>query len=149
MRGRDSAGIQFSLTLKDRETLGRIIEEIRGRGLHGEFLRRSVERDLLNGAIHVADHRHPDGGVYLSFVYKTASIIGKLGENVRKLREAIRADGLFHAFAREGLACVSALDLCPELLVRRGVLTRRQPTRRTATASTGGRRPTRCDCPTR
>jgi len=101
VRGRDSAGIQFSLTLKDRQTLGRIIEEIRGRGLHEEFLRRSVERDLLNGVIHVADHRHPDGGVYLSFVYKTASIIGKLGENVRKLREAIRADGLFHAFARE------------------------------------------------
>lgn len=101
VRGRDSAGLQFSLTLKDRETLGRIIEELRGRGLHDDFRRRSVERDLLNGSIHVADHRHPDGGVYLSFVYKTASIIGKLGENVGKLREAIRADGIFHAFARE------------------------------------------------
>jgi glucosamine--fructose-6-phosphate aminotransferase (isomerizing) len=101
VRGRDSAGIQFSLTMKDRETLGRIIEEIRGQGLHEEFRRRSVEHDLLNGSIHVADHRHPDGGVFLSFVYKTASIIGKLGENVRKLREAIRADGIFRAFARE------------------------------------------------
>jgi glucosamine--fructose-6-phosphate aminotransferase (isomerizing) len=101
VRGRDSAGIQFSLTMKDRETLDRIIEELRGRGLHDDFRRRSVERDLLNGTILVADHGHPDGGVYLSFVYKTASIIGKLGENVRKLREAIRADGIFRAFARE------------------------------------------------
>lgn len=31
-------------------------------------------------------------------------------------------------FEREGLVCASALDLCPELLVRSGVLTRRSPT---------------------
>jgi len=37
---------------------------------------------------------------------------------------------LIDEFAREGLACTSALDLCPELLVRRGVLTRRPPTAR-------------------
>jgi DUF1009 family protein len=37
---------------------------------------------------------------------------------------------LIDEFAREGLTCTSALDLCPELLVRRGVLTRRQPTTR-------------------
>jgi DUF1009 family protein len=33
-------------------------------------------------------------------------------------------------YAKEGLECVSALDLCPELLVRAGVLTQRQPTSR-------------------
>lgn len=31
-------------------------------------------------------------------------------------------------YARDGLECVSALDLCPEFLVRAGVLTQRQPT---------------------
>jgi DUF1009 family protein len=36
--------------------------------------------------------------------------------------------GLIDEFRREGLECVSALDLCPELLVREGVLTRRKPT---------------------
>jgi DUF1009 family protein len=36
--------------------------------------------------------------------------------------------GLINEFRAEGLECVSALDLCPELLVREGVLTRRQPT---------------------
>lgn len=36
--------------------------------------------------------------------------------------------GLIHEFRRHGLDCVSALDLCPELLVREGVLTRRRPT---------------------
>jgi DUF1009 family protein len=36
--------------------------------------------------------------------------------------------GLIDEFARDGLTFESALDLCPELLVSRGVLTRRQPT---------------------
>lgn len=36
--------------------------------------------------------------------------------------------GLIHEFRAYGLDCVSALDLCPELLVREGILTRRQPT---------------------
>jgi DUF1009 family protein len=31
-------------------------------------------------------------------------------------------------FERDGVRCASALDLCPELLVKPGVLTRRQPT---------------------
>jgi hypothetical protein len=35
---------------------------------------------------------------------------------------------LIAEFRSEGLACVSALDLCPELLVRAGILTRRKPT---------------------
>ena len=36
--------------------------------------------------------------------------------------------GLIDMFRSEGLECCSALDLCPELLVRAGTLTRRQPT---------------------
>ncbi len=42
-----------------------------------------------------------------------------------------RDDTILHAvvaeFARDGLTCESALDLCPELLVKPGVLTRRRP----------------------
>jgi DUF1009 family protein len=37
---------------------------------------------------------------------------------------------LIDEFAREGLVCTSALELCPELLVRRGLLTRRPPSTR-------------------
>jgi DUF1009 family protein len=36
--------------------------------------------------------------------------------------------GLIDEFRAEGMECVSALDLCPELLVSEGVLTRRKPT---------------------
>ncbi|MCE9530637.1 MAG: UDP-2,3-diacylglucosamine diphosphatase LpxI [Planctomycetes bacterium] len=35
---------------------------------------------------------------------------------------------LINEFARDGLTCTSALDLCPELLVQAGVLTKRKPT---------------------
>jgi UDP-2,3-diacylglucosamine hydrolase len=35
--------------------------------------------------------------------------------------------GLIDEFRRDGLECVSALDLCPELLVKEGILTRRKP----------------------
>lgn len=35
--------------------------------------------------------------------------------------------GLIDEFARDGIQVASALDICPELLVRAGVLTRRQP----------------------
>ena len=38
--------------------------------------------------------------------------------------------GLIADFARDGLVCVSALELCPELLVKEGRLTRREPTDR-------------------
>jgi DUF1009 family protein len=37
---------------------------------------------------------------------------------------------LIDEYAREGLVCTSALELCPELLVRPGLLTRRPPTTR-------------------
>ena len=40
---------------------------------------------------------------------------------------------LIREFEDEGMMCVSALDLCPELLVKAGVLTRRKPTDREMT----------------
>ncbi|MFO0937797.1 MAG: UDP-2,3-diacylglucosamine diphosphatase LpxI [Gemmataceae bacterium] len=51
----------------------------------------------------------------------------------QRLRNRNRADdNIMHAiideFLRDGIQCVSALDLCPELLVREGLLTKRKPT---------------------
>jgi len=49
-----------------------------------------------------------------------------------RLRSDNKDDSLLNAlineFRKDGLECVSALDLCPELLVRAGTLTRRTPT---------------------
>lgn len=41
--------------------------------------------------------------------------------------------GIIAEYAKDGLDCVSVLDLCPEVLVSAGVLTRRQPTSRELT----------------
>ncbi|MCX5833026.1 MAG: hypothetical protein NTV99_00630, partial [Deltaproteobacteria bacterium] len=101
VRGRDSAGIQIFFTLQKKEDLDRALAGLREKNLYSKFVERTKGGDLLNGSIHVTDHRHPDGGVHLSFVYKTASIVGKLGDNVRKLREAVCADQILHAFACE------------------------------------------------
>jgi len=108
VRGRDSAGIQISFTLRTREDLDRVLTQLREKNLYSAFVERTRGGDLMNGSIHVADHRQPDGGVYLSFVYKTASIVGKLGDNVRRLREAVRSDQILHAFASEPVVSETA-----------------------------------------
>jgi DUF1009 family protein len=53
-----------------------------------------------------------------------------LGRNRRDNRDDTLLLGVIAEFARDGLPFTSALDLCPELLVRAGLLTRRAPTAR-------------------
>jgi DUF1009 family protein len=53
-----------------------------------------------------------------------------LGRNRRDNRDDTLLLGLIREFARDGITFASALDLCPELLVRPGLLTRRAPTAR-------------------
>ena len=54
-----------------------------------------------------------------------------LGEDVGVRGGVFRvSDGFIEEFGRDGLEFDSALNLCPELLVRSGVLTRRRPTTR-------------------
>jgi glucosamine--fructose-6-phosphate aminotransferase (isomerizing) len=79
VRGRDSAGVQIWVTLKD-EDLDRVPASAHRRH-DGDFRHRAVE------TVH--------GG--LAFVYKRASVIGRLGENVAFLRDAIAADDDLHA----------------------------------------------------
>jgi glucosamine--fructose-6-phosphate aminotransferase (isomerizing) len=74
VRGRDSAGVHLWIRLDDNDVAALPA------GLE-------ARRDLLfrDGAI----ERLPGG---LSIVYKTASLVGRLGDNVRALRAAITAD---------------------------------------------------------
>jgi len=100
VRGRDSAGIQVSFKIEqkpDKESsLDSIIKVLQKKGLYNSFLERTADGDLKNGSIHIC--RQGDGNS-VSFVYKTASIIGELGRNVRELRAAIRSDAIFRLFA--------------------------------------------------
>jgi glucosamine--fructose-6-phosphate aminotransferase (isomerizing) len=66
VRGRDSAGIQLSFTLKKKEDLERVLAELRAKNLYDDFTRRTDGGDLLNGSIHRGS-ASPNGEVCLSF----------------------------------------------------------------------------------
>jgi len=105
VRGRDSAGIQISFSLSDPEDWRRIRRELKARNLDEAFRKRSAPGDLIPGSISVFP---PDGdtdpagqaGRTVAFTFKTASIIGELGRNVRDLRQAIAGDEIFQLIVR-------------------------------------------------
>ncbi|MGC5285268.1 SIS domain-containing protein [Micromonospora sp. DT231] len=78
VRGRDSAGIQVWVTLDDAD-LARVPATLRDR-VDGEF--RHCAAAQFRGGI--------------SLVYKRASVIGRLGDNVAYLRAAMTADDDLH-----------------------------------------------------
>lgn len=92
VRGRDSAGLHVLVTghgleLDDPE----VATMLARRGRDPLFRSQSVR---LSGSC-------------LSFVYKAASEVGELGDNVRTLRAAISGDALLHrALATDGATCV-------------------------------------------
>jgi len=109
VRGRDSAGIEIDVTIKDSATLEGILRTLREKNLFESFLRRCGAGDLLNGSIRFSRPARLKGKILLSFIYKTASVIGELGRNVRELRAAIRTDDIFHAFARRAASTLSSM----------------------------------------
>ncbi|MBN1380676.1 MAG: hypothetical protein JXA41_03265, partial [Deltaproteobacteria bacterium] len=114
VRGRDSAGIQLSFILKDGQWYSKILNSLKQQGLYDRFLERTRPSDLVNGSISVSDENrsHEKGsakGRAISFTYKTSSVIGELGLNIRNLREAVSADSIFREFARQAAAVVTSL----------------------------------------
>ncbi|MHB8772222.1 MAG: SIS domain-containing protein [Syntrophales bacterium] len=112
VRGRDSAGIEISFVPADPGAAGELLAEIRSQGLDGELRRRTKAGDLINGSITCSLGAAPGpdgaGGRSIAFTYKTASIIGELGRNVRELRACIARDRLLQALARLPVACETA-----------------------------------------
>lgn len=94
VRGRDSAGIQVSFTLHTSRDLTDALGRLREKGLYDEFRRRTTSGDLVNGSI-----EYSEAVPFLSFTYKTSSIIGELGRNIRELRKSIAKDAIFREFA--------------------------------------------------
>jgi glucosamine--fructose-6-phosphate aminotransferase (isomerizing) len=94
VRGRDSAGIQISFSLPRSEDLADVLARLAQKGLHDEFRRRTAGGDLVNGSIEFSEMPP-----FVSFTYKTASIIGELGRNVRELRRSVSGDAVFREFA--------------------------------------------------
>jgi glucosamine--fructose-6-phosphate aminotransferase (isomerizing) len=103
VRGRDSAGIGVTFTLKEEDALDRAIQGIKDIGLYDEWCRRIKPGDLVDGSIHVSRQRDDKGPAGISFTYKKASVTGKLGENGRYLRERIQSDRLLKIFIGEAI----------------------------------------------
>ncbi|MFB3925382.1 MAG: SIS domain-containing protein [Syntrophales bacterium] len=108
VRGRDSAGIQISFTLANPGHLDGICKSLQEKGLFEVFLNRTNNGDLIEGSIHFSNTGIPGKEVFVSFTYKTASIIGELGRNVRELRKTISQDPIFFFFAN----APAALNVC-------------------------------------
>ena len=103
VRGRDSAGIQITFALKERNALDKALRDIRDRGLYDEWKKRLKPGDLADGSLHISHKTGEKVSSTVSFTYKKASITGELGENGRYLRERIRSDQLFKIFINEAI----------------------------------------------
>jgi glutamine---fructose-6-phosphate transaminase (isomerizing) len=110
VRGRDSAGLQITFTLKKEKVMESILSDLQEKGLYEDYLKRSQEGDIANGSICVAQ---PLIGAKkrttVTFTYKTFSIVGELGRNAADLNQTIKQDRIFQSFARMDSTCETAL----------------------------------------
>ncbi|MHC4778635.1 MAG: SIS domain-containing protein, partial [Planctomycetota bacterium] len=88
VRGRDSAGIGTIFWFPDEEALERFRERVAAEGAGEELAAREEFVDLHHGSV----RQVPGDTPAVVFVHKTAEEIGRLGQNVRRLREAISGD---------------------------------------------------------
>jgi len=96
VRGRDSAGISFMIYLQSHDLceLKRRIGEMNS---SGEFEKRTSGDVLMNRDISIGSPSADLIGV--AFTYKVAAEVGRLGDNVRSLRESIRNDRILQQIA--------------------------------------------------
>jgi glucosamine--fructose-6-phosphate aminotransferase (isomerizing) len=104
VRGRDSAGIGVTFTLKEEDALDRAIQDMKNRGLYDEWCRRLKPGDLVDGSIHILRPSDDKGPTGISFTYKKASVTGKLGENGSYLRKRIQSDRVLKRFVGKEIA---------------------------------------------
>ncbi|MCX6224680.1 MAG: SIS domain-containing protein, partial [Bacteroidia bacterium] len=111
VRGRDSAGLQIVFTLKKEKDVEGILLKLKEKGLYEDYSMRSQEGDIVNGSIGIAPHvfSAAEKRTTVTFTYKTFSIVGELGRNVRDLRQIIKNDQIFQCFAQMDAACETAL----------------------------------------
>ncbi len=91
VRGRDSAGISTFLVLKNKD-FASFEGEMKKRSLLDEYSDRQVDMLLSNRQIAI---KRNNQNTSLAFTYKVAAQIGRLGDNVKFLREQVRNDKIF------------------------------------------------------
>lgn len=93
------------------------------------FKRAGVQRLVMAGKVRKATFMHQPWRIF-SLLPDWRTLRFWYGRWRRDNRDDTLLLNIIAEFAAEGLRCESALDLCPELLVRPGILTRRKPTAR-------------------
>jgi DUF1009 family protein len=93
------------------------------------FKRAGVRQWVMAGKVRKAVFMHKPWRVF-SLMPDWRTLRFWYGRSRRDNRDDSLLLDVIAEFAADGLRCESALDLCPELLVRPGVLTRRKPTAR-------------------
>ena len=96
VRGRDSAGISLMFVLKAAD-FNQYEAMLRDEGHNEEMIERSERGVLKNRSIHTRrlDNPECENCVAITFTYKIAAEIGSLGDNVKFLRDAVKADRIF------------------------------------------------------
>ncbi len=98
VRGRDSAGISmmFWMNPSDYELFETSLSGIDQGRMFERYQQRMTKEVLLNRGIEVNKAALRDGGccVAVTFVYKFASEVGSLGDNIAFLRKQIRSDDI-------------------------------------------------------
>ncbi len=97
VRGRDSAGVSLMFILEEPDYRG-FKDALARNGLLAELHERGARDLLVNGGINIHELKgtpdHPQVAVTLT--YKVAAEIGRLGDNIRFIRQQIKKDRIFH-----------------------------------------------------
>ncbi|MBF0395776.1 MAG: SIS domain-containing protein [Desulfobacterales bacterium] len=93
VRGRDSCGISILFTL-NKDEFENFKMKLSQTNLFDEFNKRINKDVLLNKGINLNESKN----ISISFTYKTAHEIGRLGDNVSFLRNEIKEDKILHLF---------------------------------------------------
>lgn len=96
VRGRDSAGIAIQVDFGTNDPFEG------DQTTHVAFNARA--NDLTAGDLSIFKETRNDGGLSMTFVYKTANLVGRLGDNGTTLRASIFSDNVLWAVAGQALS---------------------------------------------
>ena len=101
VRGRDSAGISLMFVLKRSDYLN-YMKNLEKASLTTDLEQRATQSVLVNKSVTVNESAGMENSsaVSICFVYKIAAEIGRLGDNIRFLREQIRDDVLLQSITK-------------------------------------------------
>ncbi len=109
IRGRDSGGLSFLVKFPSREAFEKFLDELKERELFAQWKERSRRQKLTSGSICGVDTAINSENPAIAFVYKEASEIGSIGQNIAKLRREYREDKILELALSTPEICTAPL----------------------------------------